>query len=472
VVADPAAVTDLSSQLSFLAVLSLILVSPALRDALPFSRPDSSVTGRWRYRLQKLREVGLQTFCASVAVTVAGLPLCASEFHRFSIAGLFSNMIALPLCPPLTALAAGGAFMHAFWPGGAVPWLWAGTWLASALDKLARVFAVMPGAALGTPSMPPVLVAALLTGVLAFSLNCGLSRRLGLLAPLSLVLWVLSPWRFQPALAVTFLAVGQGDAIVISSRGQHAMIDGGGSPGGRDPGKRVVIPFLRETRISALELAVLTHPHPDHALGLASTLQEIPTRTLWVPAGVAGGALTEAVAAAAGMRPVEVERGHPQFVLGEAQLEVAGPPEERTLLEGVNDRSVVLLLRHGEVTFLLTGDIEAAAEEEINVGQVTVLKAAHHGSRTSSTPEFIRKVQPRYVVFCVGRRNRFRFPHPEIEQRFEQAGAQCFRTDIHGAVRFESDGKDVRWTTFHSGSAPTEDSAIAESDPRSQLERP
>ena len=144
-----------------------------------------------------------------------------------------------------------------------------------------------------------------------------------------------------------------------------------------------------------------------------------------------------------------------------ATLEVLGPPEDRELMEGVNDKSVVLLVRHGEVTVLLPGDVEEEGEAALlargRLGPVTVLKAPHHGSRTSSTEDLLERLRPRFVVFCVGRRNRFGFPHPEVEARYRSLGTECLRTDVHGAITLESDGHDVRLRTFlpHEAPAPT-----------------
>jgi competence protein ComEC len=182
---------------------------------------------------------------------------------------------------------------------------------------------------------------------------------------------------------------------------------------------------------------------------MISTLGQVPTERLWLPAGSTNGPLSrQLIAAAAGAKIEEVQVGWPSFTLGEATLEVLGPPlpEDRELLEGVNDRSVVLLVRHGGVTVLLTGDIEEAGEEMLldRLGPVTVLKAPHHGSRTSSTEPFLARTRPKYAVFCVGRRNRFGFPHPEIFERYRSQGSECFRTDLDGAVTLESDGQEVR----------------------------
>ena len=90
---------------------------------------------------------------------------------------------------------------------------------------------------------------------------------------------------------------------------------------------------------------------------------------------------------------------------------------------------------------------EAALLAQERLGPVTVLKAPHHGSRTSSTPALLSRLSPRFAVFCVGRRNRFGFPHPEVQARYVQGGTECFRTDLQGAVTLESDGRDVRVRT-------------------------
>lgn len=451
--ADPASVADLSLRLSFTAVLALILLGPALRELLPVGRPDAASPGWLGYALQKAREAALLALCASAAVTLAGLPLVAGSFHRVSLAGLVSNVICMPLCGLLTVLAAGGAAAFVAWPSVATPLLWAGGWASELLLWAARLFSALPGAAIPVRSMGPASTAAFYAGLLAFALGRGRWRWGAALAPLALAQALVLPALLPgPGLSVTFLSVGHGDATVISSRGHHALVDGGGVPRGADTGRRFVLPFLREEGIDRLDLAVLSHPHPDHALGLVSTLAAIPAERLWLAAGSTDGELSRRVVQAAGGAVVEeVEVGRPAFSLGEARLEVLGPPRDRILLEGVNDQSVVLRIRHGQVTMLLAGDLEEAGEEVLAPGPVTVLKAPHHGSRTSSTPAFVAATRARFVVFCVGAASRFRFPSEEVVERYRAAGARCFRTDLNGAVRFTSDGQDVRAEPFRPG---------------------
>ncbi len=445
--ATPAAVVDLSLRLSFLAVLSLILLAPALRRSLPVPLPSPGTTSGWRLKLQRLRETSLQTFCASLAVTLASAPVLADSFHRVGAAGLISNVLCLPLCGLLTVLAAGGAALFVISPALATPVLWAGAHASQLLVEAARLFARLPLASIDVPAPGAAVTTLWLLGLGCFAIARGRIRWLALAAPGALAMAAIAP--LPPGLEVTFLSVGHGDAVVISSGGEHALIDGGGVPNGTDTGRRFVVPYLKQRRIGRLKLAALSHPHPDHALGLASTLAAVPTERLWLPAGAGDGALTRLVRTAArGAVVEEVELGQAPVQLGEAQLQVLGPPRDRLLLEGVNDQSLVLRLRHGDVTVLLTGDVEGPGEELLAPGEVTVLKAPHHGSRTSSSAEFIHRVHPRHVIFCVGRNNRFGFPHPDVEARYAAEGARCYRTDLDGAVTVKSDGHSVAVETF------------------------
>lgn len=449
----PSSVADLSLRLSFLAVLGLVLLSPPLRQALPLAEPDPSEPHRVRRWWGQAQETVAQTLCASAAATLSGLPIVAATFGRVSIAGLISNVVALPLCGLLTGLAAGGAALFVVAPVLATPVLWAGAWASELLLVITRLFAAAPLASVEVPSLG-FLSALYAAGLLTWALGTGRWRLGGLLAPAAVVAAILAPVLTpQPGLRVTFLYVGQGDGVVVSSGGEHMLVDGGGVPGGMDTAERFILPYLKHAGISQLDLAVLSHPHPDHALGLASALKQIPTQRLWMPAGDGDGPLSRQVVAAAGTALVEeVEVGHPPLRLGEATIEVLGPPalETRDLLEGANDRSVVLLVRHGDVTVLLTGDVEADGEESLAelLGPVTVMKAPHHGSRTSSTEALLARTRPRHVVFCVGRRNRYGFPHDDVEARYRALGSECWRTDQHSAITVESDGQDVRLLTF------------------------
>lgn len=452
VVVDPAAPWELSVQLSFLAVFALILLAPLLRRLVPVPPPSPATLSGWRLRLARWGEAGLQTFTASAAVTLATAPLLLRAFQRVSLAGLVSNVVTLPLSGLLTVLAAATSALHLVAEPLATPTLWLGLHLSQLFVWLAQSFARAPGASLQLPAPAAWLAAAFWAGLALIVLARRWGRALGVALAAGAACWCVVAAAPAGDVDVTFLAVGHGDAVVIRAGGAWAVVDGGGVVRGRDTGRRYVLPFLRARGVRRLDLAVLSHAHPDHALGLVSTLAGLPTARLWLPAEVGRGDLVTQLLQAAGDARVEsVAAGSPALALGDARIEVLGPPPVRGDFDEENDRSVVLRLTHGEVRFLLTGDVEAAAEAQLDPGPVTVLKAPHHGSDTSSTPDFVARTRPKYVVFCVGRDNRYDFPREDVAERWRDVGARCLRTDLDGAVTFHSDGRDVTVETF----APT-----------------
>lgn len=462
--ADPGALADLSLQLSVLSVLGLVVLAPALRAAVPVPLPSPSAARGLPLLVARTREALLGAACASAAAVASTAPLLAASFHRLGWAGLLSNVVCLPLNAAVSVAAALGAAAHTAAPSLAVPVVALGTWLAWLLVAAARLFAELPWASVPVAAAPAWVAAAWWTGLAAAALARGRARSLALLAPLAALAfaWMQVRPSSRGQLEVTFLAVGHGDAVYVGSAGTHLLIDGGGSPLGGDVGRRVVVPFLRERRVSVLDAAALTHPHPDHARGLAEVLRAVPARRLWLGRGAGQGPLVrEVLTAAAGADVLRLQAGA-AFTLGEAHVEVLGPPRDALLLESENDRSLVLKLTHGQVSFLLPGDVEEAGEEALAPGPVTVLKAPHHGSDTSSTPGFVAATRPRHVVFCVGADHRFAFPRAEVVERWTRAGARCHRTDVDGAVTFLSDGHDVRVRTF----APPAPRAARRAPPR------
>jgi competence protein ComEC len=458
-IADPASVRELSLQLSFTAVAALILLSPKLRRALPVPPPDPLRARGWPLALQRLREIVLGTVAASAAVTLASVPLVAGAFHRVSVAGLLANVIALPLCGLLTLAGAGAAGAFCIHPVLAAVPLWIGAQLAALLLRLVAFGSAIPGATFALPSFGPVATLAWCAGLLGLALGW---RWIPWLAPAALASVVAGPaFAPRPPLEVTFLPVGHGDAILVSSAGRHLLVDGGGVPGGADPGARIVLPYLRERGVRRLDAVALSHPHPDHALGLITVLSEVPTDALWLPAGIGSGPLVRALVAAAGRAPVEELTAGRVLQLGASTVRVLSPPRGVAELRSVNDRSLVLQVVSLGRSVLLPGDLEAAGEAQLPATAATVVKVPHHGSRTSSTPDFVAGTHPALAVFSDGRHNRFGLPAPEVVDRWRATGAEVLRTDLDGAIRFEADAAGVRWETFRGRRGPLPASALA-----------
>jgi len=436
-----------------------MLLTAPLRALIPVRRPDPAARGV-RATLGSALESVLGTAAGSLAASLATAPPVATAFHRASLVAVLSNCVALPVASGLTVLAASSAAALAVATTPAAILVCLADPLSRALLYLSHLFATLPFAATLVAQPSATFCLAWYAALAALALKHSrpkLSLRLAL--PAIVVLAACALWRvagphLTRELTVTFLAVGQGDGALVQLPGGEALlIDGGGDPAGRfDPGERVVVPALAELGATRLRAAVLSHPHPDHLNGLASALTRVRADELWIARGMdRGGPLLHHLLEVASSRGVPVRElsAGDRVDLGSALVEVLHPARG---WEGYseNDASLVLRLRFKEVSFLFPGDIEAAGEDALlSSGDpaTTVLKAPHHGSRTSSTPDFVSRVHAAHVVFPVGH-NRFGFPHPEVVERWRAAGAQTHRTDTEGAIRVETDGQTVRVEPF------------------------
>lgn len=447
--AEPGAMLDPSFQLSFAAVLGLALLTTPLRVAVPLPRPGPR--GGWRTLPRRALDGLLLGGCASAAATIATAPIVAVHFRRLGLLAVPANLVGVPLGALLTILAALAAVAAAISPGLAAPLLWLCGPLARLLLWVNDAFAAPRAASIGLAS-PGLWGSALFFAALFGALRFRRLRRAACVLAAVAALVLPGPLRAlahlrRHELEVTFASVGQGDATVLRlPDGTAMLVDAGGEAHGRyDPGARDVLPFLRDLGVRRLEAAFISHPHPDHLLGLPAIAEGMPIDHLY-----ATGRRGDALAEAAWARLPAVTPIRAGFVLERAgvRIEALGPPPGFEAF-GENDASAVLLVEHGEVRFLLAGDVEAEGEaallEHAERLRAEVVKVPHHGSRTSSSPPFVAATGARYAILCVGRANRFGFPHPEVVERWREAGAETFRTD-EGAVRFVSDGHRVRRT--------------------------
>ena len=257
-------------------------------------------------------------------------------------------------------------------------------------------------------------------------------------------------------LRVVALDVGQGDSTLIRfPDGTTWLIDAGGALSGRfDVGARIVAPALRAHGLRRLDALLLTHADVDHVGGAAGLIPLVPPVRVWEGVPVAGLPLLDVVrraAAAAGAEWGAVAAGR-QARVGGVDVRVLHPPApdwERRRPR--NDDSIVLEASFGAVSVILPGDIgpaiEAALGGVLAPASLRVLKAAHHGSRASSTAPFLDAVAPAILVASAGRANRHGHPDPAVLARARERGAAIYRTDRDGAIAVDTDGRWVRVTT-------------------------
>ncbi len=415
---------------------------------------------------QALLAILAATICAEIVLA----PVSASLFGRVTVAGLLLNFAAIPLMSVVqlagVAVLAGPAFAPVLiTASGRIA-----HFAASALVESARLVEVAPWLSLAAaPPAWPVL------GFYYVALLGILSKRLRRSALAAVVTtgavmlagpFELSQGAVGPSvypLRVVALDVGQGDATLITvGRTYAVLVDAGGvaaystpaddeATASFDVGERVVVPALRAMGVSTLDALVLTHGDPDHILGAPAIIRAMTVKSIWegVPVPPHPGLRTLGrLAAQAGVSWRTVQAGDRER-FGAVEIRIWHPPLpdwERQRIR--NEDSVVLEVRFGLVSIVLAGDIgregERAILSRIEPGRLTVLKAGHHGSATSSTPEFLAALGPAAVIFSAGRDNRFGHPHPDVVERFEALGTAIFRTDRDGAVFVETDGTTVK----------------------------
>ena len=250
----------------------------------------------------------------------------------------------------------------------------------------------------------------------------------------------------EAKLAVHFLDVGQGDAELISlPNGKTMLIDAGEA----ECGKRVVSD-LKALGVTRLDYVVATHPHADHIGGLPEVLSSFPIGAVYLSNGTATTQTYKNFLTAVkncGAPAYVVRAGAPIFTdEGGASANVVAPNSDS--YKDLNNYSVVIRLCYGSRAFLFTGDAEALSEGEISADvRADVLKVGHHGSSSSTSPAFLKKVAPRYAVIEVGADNDYGHPAAVTLRRLRSAGAAVYRTDQNGTVTIICDGTNLLVST-------------------------
>jgi competence protein ComEC len=481
--ANPLTLWDVGFQLSAMATAGLILFTPMLASAAarlwpgwmggaltsPYASPSATAP---RQSPEIVRGLFEDSVVVSLAATIAVAPLIAYTFGRVSVTGILANLLIVPAQPLITVWGSAGALagaLGATMPAQLLLWIaWPGLfWTVEVVERAASLpFASIEIANYGLTAMLATYVAmatllwrkpivnffASLTRANRYDVGGALQRPVTLIATGLVMILVWWAYLVQPdgRLHLYFLDVGQGDAIFIQTpSGRQVLIDGGSSPQALSDELGAVMPFWDRS----LDMVILTHADSDHmdaqtqvmerfdverAISTHHTL-ESPDSAGW-RAAVARKDLPVDSQYAGGW--IDLGDGVALWTLSPAAEEYIGPDPE-------NATSLVLKLVYGDFSALLTADAGLVSEYEWLANdaplRATVLKAGHHGSRTSTSAPFVAAVDPQVAVIQVGAGNRYGHPHTEVLDNL--AGRLVLRNDVDGRIHFVCDGREARYET-------------------------
>jgi competence protein ComEC len=445
----PASVTSVSFGLSFSCVAAIFAFAPPLARA--FARAG-------------LPHLACETFAVTLATQLGTWPLTASAFLVLAPYAPLANAAVVPVVG--VAMLAGFATLAAT-PVPPLAALFANLdvslldWIASVV----RVVARLPGALLVATPPPPWTIATYDLALVAAAACIARERAWRAFALIAagsaLCLW--PPRVPNHDLRVTAIDVGQADALLVQTpRGHAYLVDAGGrlerGPGlggastAEDVGTRIVAPFLIRSGIHHLDAIFLSHPHGDHAGGVAPVLRMLGANG-FADSGQSypGHAYHDAldVAREAHVPMLEPRGGDVWHTDDGVTFRFYGPtlPYITGSRSDINSNSLVFRLEYGRFRMLFMGDAGRETEERLlAVGddlRADVLKVGHHGSAYGTTPEFLRAVEPSAAIISVGRNNLFGHPAPSTLEALRVAGVATYRTDRDGAVTLESDGTHV-----------------------------
>jgi len=435
---SPAALFDISFQLSFLAIWGILCLTPLLMA--PFEKFGKGPLYKF-----------VLFFMVSVAATIATLIPVSLHFQRTTLIGLIANIFIIPLMGY-------GAVVLGF---SSLPLLWffppAGGILLSGAGLLVRVSGVILQILDRLPVLPAwrtsryelLLLVLFLAGM---TLVRGRRLRLAWCVSLAALFCAAGIELSDPdagKLRIDFFSVGQGESILVTfPEGKRMLVDGGGSlrSGGIDPGQRLLAPALRARGIDRLEYLVLTHSHPDHVKGLVFLARNFPIGEFWESGISNGDAGYRELKAALHAKQIPVRRIDATtgpISIGRARIEplapvVSGHPHLPFEGKDLNESSLVFRLGLDGFTVLFAGDIGPQTEDLLvtdpSALRCTILKVAHHGSRYSSSESFLDASSPACGVISAGYANSFGLPAPETLARLRQRGCAVYRTDLDGTV--------------------------------------
>lgn len=450
---------SVSFQFSFVAVWSILFFYKrftAMERLFLRIMPENRFYKKFVFRV-------VQLFFVSLAAQIGTIPLTIIYFKQLPLMALILNLPVIPLIGiiiPIGFMMLGLSWLHSGIALSVGRFL---TLLIKILFYLVHLAANLPGACLRIFSFDwlvfLIYICAILLGYSFSSLHLAPLRKTIIVTIIFLLLWEIAPSVHHPQLLM--LDVGQGEStLLITPAGKNVLFDAGPTTNNWDSGKDVIYPALQELRIFRLHKVILSHPHSDHIGGFFSLFTKIPIDSVYLPDVKIDYFWQDSL-----IKTIRKNRISYRFVqLGDyinldpfTHIYFLGPLAEQLQPidqtgKSINNTSLVALVKMEKTSLLFTGDTECEIEKSLlqwnTFLKADILKVGHHGSSTSSSLEFLQKIQPQIALIPVGQNNKFDHPSELILKRLQDLQIPYYRTDLHGAIFLQWEKTHWSWVEW------------------------
>jgi len=445
---DPNQLFSVGLQMSYLAVFVLLNILPKFRF-IKINKEDIELLSRGK----RIINGALILICTSFILNIFLSPLTAYNFHQFGFNGIAGNLLGIPLISIILPLA----LLIIFLP------LSIASIFQSSFKLVMLVFDKWTNLSASLPlhfdfifiSTTHLILLYLILFVLVFKINAK-HRKWQLLFVIFLCSIFFSlGTQSSNKLTITFFDCGLGDlALIQTSQNKTILIDTGPPQKGRNAFAHSALPYLQQNGIKVIDHVLITHAHNDHYGGVFSVFENLEVKQLITTDEFQDRKIWDNISSS-----IETEQCSVFTISDTTQIHFDDitfkiiHPDRSYKDANINNLSIVARLDHKYLSVLFTGDLEHEGEEHLirnypEFLNCDVLKIGHHGSKTASSPEFVKAVDPQYAIISTAEENRFDFPHEITLERFLFLGGNLIITGIDGACQIVSDGKSAKITTY------------------------
>lgn len=454
---NPYFILDIGLQLSYGGTIGIVLIYPILKK---YKKKKEDKTGRIKKVLYKIKDKIIDTILITISANLVIFPIVLFHYNIMSFTFIISNLLISPIIGIIIILGFLSVFSsYIVSPISKVMFFFLQI-LLSVLAQIAHFCAGLPLSKVyfPTPKIYVIIIYYLFLIYIILVKNKiitgkKIGKKVFIIFTIIVIILNLILNFIPKTFTISFIDVGQGDSMLISTpKGKNIIVDGGGS---RDEttfniGKQTLIPYLLNKGITKLDYIIISHFDSDHVGGILSVLEELKAEKVIICEQEENENYKrfKEIVKNKKIKVYVVKKGDNLKIEENIWLNILWPKDERIKENAINNNSIVAKLNYKSFSILLTGDIEKIAENEIlkeyensNILNANILKVAHHGSKSSSIKEFLEKVKPQIALIGVGEKNTFGHPNAGVLNRLENLNTKIYRTDEKGEITIKIDDK-------------------------------